>query len=131
MAGGALGTTFRAWIGRAFPMPDGGFPWTTLAINVSGAFALAALLGLLALLHPRRRWRRTAQLGLGTGFLGGYTTYSSFVVESVRLGEQDRLLAGVTYDALSLSGGFLAALAATILVGRLGRGQPGTAGAAR
>ncbi len=61
-------------IGRAFP-------WGTFAVNVSGSFLLGALVGLVAF-----RGVDTAYLiVLGTGFLGAYTTFSTWMVETVRL----------------------------------------------
>ena len=49
---------------------------------------------------------------LGTGLLGGYTTYSTLVLETIALGSDGRLLLALAYDAVSLVGGFLAALGA-------------------
>lgn len=128
VAGGTVGTAVRNFIESTFEAGADGFPWATLAINVSGAFLLGALLELLVLLGPDRGWRRTARLGLGTGLLGGYTTYSTFVVETVQLGGQGRLVAALAYDVASLVAGFLAALAAALLFGSLVRrrlDQPG------
>lgn len=69
--GGALGAVLR-WYAD-FLAPDGtGFPWTTFAINVSGAFALAALPALTYVRdHP------VLPVFLGPGVLGGYTTLSA------------------------------------------------------
>jgi fluoride exporter len=55
------------------------FPVGTLVVNLTGAFALGVLLGAAI---PHR-----AALVLGTGFMGGYTTFSTWMVESERLGE--------------------------------------------
>ncbi|MFT4218400.1 MAG: CrcB family protein [Micropruina sp.] len=85
LVGGAIGTAIRAALEFAFPAQPGGWPWATFLINVSGSF----LLGLLLETLSRRRLdvgvRRLLRLGLGTGVMGGYTTYSSFAVETVRL----------------------------------------------
>ena len=117
--GGAVGTTVRWSLETANPAASGGWPWTTFWINVTGALLLAALLETLAVLGPDDGWRRAARLGLGTGVLGGYTTYSTFVVETASLGRDDRFLTAFAYDVASLSLGFLAALAGTVLVSRL------------
>ncbi len=70
--GGAAGGTLRWWLGDL--EPDGtGFPWTTFGINVSGALALALLPAWAVV-----RRRPALALALGPGFLGGYTTLSTY-----------------------------------------------------
>ncbi len=59
-------------------------PWGTAAVNVAGA----VLLGLLVGLHGSGRLAGDALTVVGTGFLGGFTTFSTWMVESVRIGEQ-------------------------------------------
>ena len=106
--GGALGALLRWWLGTLLPTGDG-FPWTTLAVNVSGSALLAAL-PLLSLVH-RRPW---LPLLLGTGFLGGFTTMSTFSVETVVLTDSGHpgLAAGYVGSTL------LGAVAAVALVDR-------------
>jgi CrcB protein len=113
--GGALGTALRNAIETTFPAGSDGFPWATLAINLSGAFVLGALLELLTLLGPDQGTRRAIRIGVGTGLLGGYTTYSTFIVETVTLSENGHLPASVLYDTVSLLAGFAAAYLATLL----------------
>ena len=60
------------------------FPWGTLAINVSGSFAVGLLFALTAERGPLPPELR---LPLGVGFLGAYTTFSTFALESLRLAE--------------------------------------------
>ena len=84
-AGGVLGTAVRAALESALPAQPGGWPWTTFAINVSGSFLLGLLLETLSRRGPDAGPRRYLRLGLGTGVMGGYTTYSTFAVEAVRL----------------------------------------------
>ena len=75
------------------------FPWGTLVVNLSGAFALGFVTGKLS---------GDAQLLVGTGLLGGYTTFSTWMFESHRLGEDGELRAGVVNLLGSLILGFLA-----------------------
>ena len=62
------------------------FPWGTLLVNLTGAFALGFVTGKLS---------GDAQLLVGTGLLGGYTTFSTWMFESHRLGEDGELGWGV------------------------------------
>jgi len=73
--GGSAGATSRYLLGLLFPDHAGGFPWTTFVINVTGCLAIGVLAGVLdghrvthPLVHPL----------LGPGFLGGYTTLSTY-----------------------------------------------------
>jgi CrcB protein len=77
--GGVLGAIARYGLGRAWPTPAGAFPWTTFAINVSGCLLIGLLLVRLldaGSAHPL--WRPF----LGTGVLGGYTTFSTYAVDA-------------------------------------------------
>lgn len=107
--GGTAGTALRDLIENSFRTPPGQFPWATFAINVSGAFLLGALVEVLVLSPAGPR--RALQLTFGTGLLGGYTTYSTFVLETVALGGAGAASA-LGYVAASLVAGFAAAFAA-------------------
>lgn len=98
-AGGALGALTRYGIASAWPYTPGGFPWSTWLINVTGCF-------LIGVLHTRVR-RRLPRLLLGTGFLGGYTTFSTAIVEVSQ--------AGLIYLAATLIGAVLAVLAGSLV----------------
>ena len=80
---GALGTGARYLVSIAIPRLLGaGFPYATLAVNLIGSFLLAAIMYLAtaaAALSP------AARLVLGTGFCGGFTTYSTFNYETMKL----------------------------------------------
>lgn len=88
-----------------------GLLWTTLAINVVGSF----LLGLLVAGGWGGEAARTAA---GVGFLGGFTTYSTFSVQTVTTAEAGRWLTAGLYVGGSLALGVAAALAGLAL-GRL------------
>jgi CrcB protein len=62
-----------------------GIPIATFGINVVGAFLLGVLLEHLADHSPDTGWSRRIRLGLGTGGLGGFTTYSALATETVVL----------------------------------------------
>ncbi|GLI27589.1 putative fluoride ion transporter CrcB [Agromyces rhizosphaerae] len=83
-AGGAVGTALREGATLAFP-DRGDFPLTLLIVNVLGAFALGMLLEVLLRLGPDAGRRRAIRLSVGTGVLGGFTTYSAFAVGTVEL----------------------------------------------
>jgi len=107
-AGGVLGTAFRYLFVLAFPTPPGGFPWTTFAENVLGAFLLGiVLVGLLRASGRGTDWRPF----LATGVLGSFTTFSNFSVEMLRLGEGGSLDLALLYAAGSTAAGLLAAFA--------------------
>jgi CrcB protein len=81
LLGGAVGTLARWAVARALP-PAGGFPFATLAVNVTGAFGLGfASVLLLERLAPSRYGR----LLIGVGFFGAYTTFSTMAMDGVRL----------------------------------------------
>lgn len=104
--GGVLGACARAGLGVAFPERARRFPWTTLAVNLSGSLVLG--LALVVLLE-RSRPGRYLRPFLATGFLGAYTTFSTFVVavdQLVRVGE---LAMAAVYLVASLAGGLAAA----------------------
>jgi CrcB protein len=123
-AGGALGAVARVGFAVWFPVVDGAFPWTTLAENIAGAFALALV---LTLLTERLTADPGVRLFLCTGTLGAFTTYSTVANEVVvRLLSGHAVLAAV-YVGATLAGGLLAA----VVGARLARGWPWVARRAR
>ncbi|MEV1053907.1 CrcB family protein [Streptomyces sp. NPDC049887] len=112
--GGLLGGTGRYALGLAFPTSAGTFPLTTFAVNVSGAFLLALLL--VYVMDGRRRYRYARPFA-AVGFLGSYTTFSTWMVDT------DRLLGDGHYTlaALNVVGSLLAGPAATVLGLAVGR----------
>src|SRR3954451_23200722 len=119
MLGGALGTLTRYWLTRWFNSQPWGqvFPYGTLVINVSGAFILGtASVVLLERLGPvYQDW----YLLVGTGFCGGYTTFSTFEWETFKLVRDGSWLPALANVLGSVLAGFLGVLLAVILVGRL------------
>ena len=83
-AGGAVGTGMRLLLEETVPR-WASVPIVTVVINVLGAFLLGALLQAVSGPALDERWSRRARLGLGTGVLGGFTTYSSLANDTVAL----------------------------------------------
>jgi CrcB protein len=106
--GGALGASARYGLGVAVPAGPTGFPWATFGINVLGCLLIGVLMVLVTELFPTRRLLRPF---VGVGVLGGFTTFSTYVVEIQHL-----LTAGALRTALLYLGGtVVAAVAATWL----------------
>jgi fluoride exporter len=112
---GALGALTRYGLNQIVgPRP---FPWTTLAINLTGSFAL----GLIVTAALQRHWSADETTAVTVGFLGAYTTFSTFAVEAVNLIRDDRIVAAATYVATSAGLGMLAAAAGIEVAQRYAR----------
>ncbi|MGY2080659.1 fluoride efflux transporter CrcB [Modestobacter sp. SYSU DS0657] len=112
--GGALGALARWGVAEGLPSPAGGWPWATLLVNLTGCLLLGALLGAVFPRHPDHPWLRPF---LGTGVLGGFTTFSTFAVETVRLADGGAWATAAGYVVASVLGGLLAAVAGVRLAG--------------
>jgi fluoride exporter len=118
--GSALGGSCRYLIGTWFVQRFGpGFPFGTLFINVSGSL----LIGLVAELSQTRALGITpfVRVALATGFIGGYTTFSSYVFEAVTLDGEGRRWMALLYALGSVALGITAYFAGTILARLLTR----------
>ena len=99
--GGALGSILRfvlsgavaRWVGHAF--------LGTMFVNVTGSFTI----GFIAALSPMKAWEQLLMVGL----LGGYTTFSTFEMETLLLAEGGEFLKAALYVVLSVGLGFIAA----------------------
>jgi len=112
--GGALGAPARYGVAQLVHAGAGTFPWATFWTNVSGSFVLGVVVVLVARRFPSDRYLRPF---VATGFLGAYTTYSTFAVEAVVLARDGDVALACAYAAASLAAG-LAAAAAGIAIGR-------------
>jgi fluoride exporter len=104
--GAAVGAPLRFLLGRRL---DAGLPWGTLAANVAGS----ALLGAFSALAAAGVLSSSGLALLGTGFCGGFTTYSSFAVQTHDHGARR----GSAYAALTISASLAACLAGFVLAG--------------
>jgi CrcB protein len=112
--GGALGAPARYGVARLMHVAPGTFPWATFWTNLSGSFALGLVLALVVDRFPPSRYLRPF---VATGFLGAYTTYSTFAVETVLLAKDHHPGVALAYAGASLGAGFVLAWAG-LLAGR-------------
>lgn len=102
-SGGILGALARYMVSSLFarrgPVM---FPWGTLSINLTGSFLLGFILA-----APRHA---DLVLFMGTGFLGAFTTFSTFKLENVQLIKRGKIKMAAAYLAFSYTVGILAAL---------------------
>ncbi|MEA2143866.1 MAG: fluoride exporter [Solirubrobacteraceae bacterium] len=107
--GGVAGVLARFGIGRATEHHTT-LIWSTVAINIVGSF-------LLGLLVATDWFSRDVREGIGVGFLGGFTTFSTFSVQAVLEVDAGRAGRAFAYVVVSVAGG-LAAAAAGYVLGR-------------
>jgi CrcB protein len=113
--GGVAGVNARYWLGVWINRwASSQFPWATFSINVSGAFAIGFLTALLARWSPHSHLR----LLILVGFLGGYTTFSTFAFESVTLWQRGEWV----FSVANMAGSVLAGCAAVVLGAALAQG---------
>ena len=114
-AGGALGAAGRLGAATALPSAPDEFPWSTFLVNATGCLLLGLLMVCALDVWPTSRYLRPF---LGIGLLGGFTTFSTYALETRNLvAEHQQQLAGV-YLVGSVAAG-LTAVWLGIAVGRL------------
>lgn len=109
---GALGGVFRYSIG--FVIHTQGFPAGTLFVNLLGSF----LLGSFYTLIKERPLPTFFRVGISVGFIGSFTTFSSFTEDTVHL-MQNQPLAGILYVLASLMGGLVMVLMSEMMVTKI------------
>jgi CrcB protein len=113
---GALGAVARYGVDRAIEQrTETIFPWATFSINVTGCVLFGVLTGSLVDRHDTPAWLR---VGVVMGFVGGYTTFSTFAGEALDLVEEEKLVVALAYAAGSVVLGLLAVLGG-LKLGRL------------
>jgi CrcB protein len=116
--GGVIGALARQGLWTAFPHRAGAFDWTTLGINAGGCFLLGVLM--TAVTEVRHAHRLTGPF-LGAGVLGGFTTFSTYIVEiqgSITSGAPQT---GLAYLAATLAAALLAVYSGVTLTRLLSR----------
>lgn len=111
--GGALGAMARYGVGTTLPAPGNGFPAATLLINIAGSVAMGVLVGVLAKTTPQ--FQNEIRLFVAVGLFGGFTTFSSFSLDSIFLIERGEFVLATAYIVgsvlLSVAGLWLGLLA--------------------
>ncbi|MFI7436325.1 CrcB family protein [Micromonospora haikouensis] len=113
-AGGVLGALARAGVQAAFPHPPTGFGWATFGVNVSGCLLIGALMAVVT----AGRVPPLTRPFLGVGVLGGYTTFSTYVVDV-----RQAALAGAAGTALAYLAATLLGAVAAVWVGDAAAGR--------
>jgi fluoride exporter len=113
--GGAVGAFARWAVARGLPHDAGRFPWDTMLTNVTGCFLIGVLMMLVIERWPHGKLVRPF---VGTGILGGFTTFSTYAVDT-----RDLLAAGRPALAAAYVVGTLAVGLAAVALGlRLTKG---------
>lgn len=114
--GGALGSVARHYTNiGVMALVRVPFPWGTFTANVLGCFLMGALTALfVSKLNLSPEWR----LFLTTGFLGGYTTFSTFALDAVTLSTRGDMAGAITYILGSVILSIAAVILGTFLVWR-------------
>lgn len=102
-AAGALSRAFISWL-LASTALFYQFPLATLLANLLGCFLIGCIAGSFNLLDPGQVLLRSALI---TGFLGSFTTFSTFSLETTVMLREGRTIAAVAYMALSVTGGII------------------------
>lgn len=120
--GGGVGALARFAAVQLWARPGDAFPWTVLAVNAAGCAAIGVLLVVTA---ERGRGPALLRPFLGTGVLGGFTTFSAYAVDVERLLDAGRVARALGYLALTpllaLAAVWLAAAATRRALGGAGR----------
>jgi CrcB protein len=116
---GAIGALLRYGIGLIIPSTSYmGFPVHTLCINLLGCFFLSWFFTWVAEHDYFPNWFIPA---IATGFIGSFTTFSTFNIEIIQLVEKNKISFAVTYLFLSMGGGYISCLTGYHLAKKRGK----------
>jgi fluoride exporter len=102
--GGCLGSILRFWLGSYIGGRLGSrFPYGTFVINVTGSFLIGLVLTVLA---ERTQWSPNWRYLIPIGFIGGYTTFSTFEYETLRLFQDGQMVTAMLNVVMSVIVGF-------------------------
>lgn len=101
--GGCIGSLARYGI-SIWIQPMHTFPFETLLVNLVGCFLLTFLLSNPVL---AKKFSNSIRVGIGTGLIGSFTTFSTYAVETISLWNSEAFLLAITYVGISIIGGLL------------------------
>ena len=116
--GGVIGTSIRASFSALQPA-EASWPYVTFVINLAGAFILGFLLEYLSLTGEDRGGRKLFRLFAGTGIMGGFTTYGTFILEVDTRFQSHHLVLALAYALVSVLCGLALAGAGVVLANRV------------
>jgi CrcB protein len=116
-AGGFIGALARTALAKALVAPAGTWPWATFAVNMTAALALGYFVTRLQERLPPYTYRRSF---LGTGVCGALGTFSTMMVELLKMIDAGEWALAGGYGAASIAGGLAAVFLVTKLVRRAG-----------
>ncbi|WP_175438047.1 MULTISPECIES: fluoride efflux transporter CrcB [unclassified Streptomyces] len=119
-AGGALGAAARYGASLLWPTAAGGFPWTTLLVNVVGCAVIGVFMVVVTDVWAAHRLVRPF---FGTGVLGGFTTFSTYAVDIQHLLRSGEAGTGLAYLAVTVVAALAAVWCSASLTRRLVRGR--------
>lgn len=110
--GGFLGSVLRFWVGSFIGGRLGArFPYGTFVINVTGSFLVGIVVTVLA---TKAHWSPNWRYLIPIGFIGGYTTFSTFEFETLRLAQDGQMPMAILNVTLSVVVGLVGVWAGTV-----------------
>ncbi len=119
-AGGAIGALGRAALAELLHAPARSWPWATFTVNMAAAFVLAFVVTWIGEHQPRTMYARAFW---ATGICGALSTFSTLMLELVRLQEAGGIGSACGYGLASITGGLLLVLLGVALAARLAPGR--------